>query len=193
MIRAFHCIFTAYGFWLPNEPRGSWSSFVASWELLRFGLATKVDVRRSIAGRPYDVALKSEMQAVLKRPSVAFTGEQARAIVQGFSQTPYTLHACAVLPEHVHLVVGYTPRKIRRVVAHLKAEATRTLREGGWYLDGTPWAAHGWNVYLNSYEDVMRAIRYVEQNPIREGKRFQRWSCVVPYGQITEQVPRLNI
>jgi hypothetical protein len=30
MILAFHAIFGAYGFWLPNDPRGSWSDFVGS-------------------------------------------------------------------------------------------------------------------------------------------------------------------
>lgn len=193
MIRGFHCIFTAYGFWLPNEPRGSWSSFVASWELLKYGPATKVDARRSIAGRPYDKDLKRQMQADLRRAPISFTGEQAQRIVRGFAQTPYTLHACVVLPEHVHLVVAYHPRNIRRVVAHLKAEATQTLRERGWFMDGTPWAARGWNVYLNSEEDVLRAIRYVEQNPLREGKRIQCWSCVVPYPGIASQATRLNI
>jgi hypothetical protein len=62
MILAFHSIFTAYGFWLPNEPRGSWSDFVGSWELRRFGPATKVTTRRSIAEKPYDRKLKAEMQ-----------------------------------------------------------------------------------------------------------------------------------
>lgn len=31
MILAFHSIISAYGFWLPNEPRGSWYDFVYSW------------------------------------------------------------------------------------------------------------------------------------------------------------------
>lgn len=30
MVLAYHVIFGAYGFWLPNDPRGSWSKFVAS-------------------------------------------------------------------------------------------------------------------------------------------------------------------
>src|SRR5438034_5148372 len=42
MVLASHGIFTAYGFWLPNDPRGSWSDFVRSWELfLAGGFATK--------------------------------------------------------------------------------------------------------------------------------------------------------
>ncbi|MEX0703139.1 MAG: hypothetical protein WD069_13675 [Planctomycetales bacterium] len=49
MFHAYHVIFGAYGFWLPNDPRGSWSDFVGSWELLQFGRATKVTTRRSLA------------------------------------------------------------------------------------------------------------------------------------------------
>lgn len=55
MILASHVIFGTYGFWLPNDPRGSWSDFVGSWELARFGRATKVTTRRSLAREPHDV------------------------------------------------------------------------------------------------------------------------------------------
>ena len=181
MIIAFHSIFTAYGFWLPNEPRGSWSEFVASWELRRFGPATKVNVRRSIAAKPYDRSLKSRMQTALKSDPVHFTGEHAKCIGRSFAETPYVIHACAVLPEHVHLVLAHTERDIRKVAGHLKSMGTRALREMGYFADRSPWADHGWNVFLNSPSDVERAIRYVERNPIREGKRQQRWQCTVPF------------
>ncbi len=46
MIHAYHAIFGAYGFWLPNDPRGSWSDFVGAWELLRFGKSTRSFERR---------------------------------------------------------------------------------------------------------------------------------------------------
>ena len=36
-VRAYHLIITTYGFWLPTDPRGSWSDFVRAWELFRFG------------------------------------------------------------------------------------------------------------------------------------------------------------
>jgi hypothetical protein len=54
MVLASHCIFTAYGFWLPNDPHGSWSEFVRSRELLRFGKATKIQDARSVACREHD-------------------------------------------------------------------------------------------------------------------------------------------
>ena len=50
MVKAYHVIFCAYGFWLPNDQRGSWSQWVRSWDLFRYGEATKVTTRRSVAG-----------------------------------------------------------------------------------------------------------------------------------------------
>jgi len=51
MILGYHVIFGAYGFWLPNDPRGSWSDFVGAWELFRYGAATKTNTTVSVAGR----------------------------------------------------------------------------------------------------------------------------------------------
>ena len=57
MVLAYHCVFGFYGFWLPNDPRGSGSDYIANWELLRYGRATKVqDRRRSRASQPHDHA-----------------------------------------------------------------------------------------------------------------------------------------
>ena len=36
MVHGYHLILPMYGFWLPNDPRGSWSDYVRSWELARF-------------------------------------------------------------------------------------------------------------------------------------------------------------
>src|SRR5688500_7985994 len=85
MVIAYHVIFGTYGFWLPNDPRGSWSDFVASWELLRFGKAITVDSRRSRAHRPHDVTARLEAKEHLKYPPVTFDGIQARAVARGFA------------------------------------------------------------------------------------------------------------
>ena len=47
MVLGSHVIIGMYGFWLPNDERGSWSDFVGSWELLRFGRATMANQQRS--------------------------------------------------------------------------------------------------------------------------------------------------
>src|SRR5687767_14640948 len=56
MILAFHSIFSMYGLWMPNDPRGSGTDYVAVWELFRYGPATKVRTRHSVAAKPHDRA-----------------------------------------------------------------------------------------------------------------------------------------
>jgi REP element-mobilizing transposase RayT len=187
MVLAYHLIFGAYGFWLPNDPRGSWSDFVASWELFRFGGATKTDCRHSVAHIPHDQARRLAAKEALKYPPVQLTGVQARAVGAGFrkasQEAGYRFFACAILPEHVHVVLARHDRHINRIVAHLKSRATHRLREDGlWHADNRPvWADGSWKVYINSIDALLRAIEYVENNPIKEGKPRQRWSFVEPF------------
>jgi REP element-mobilizing transposase RayT len=203
-VRAYHVIFTAYGFWLPNDPRGSWSEFVRSWELFRAaGPATKVHTRRSVAGRSHDVAARLRAKEALKYPPVTFTGHQALRIAQGFgrmvAKAQYRVFACSILPEHVHLVIGRYRYVVETVVRLLKAEASSALAADGLHPlaawpqpDGSlpsPWARNCWKVFLNSDEDIARAIRYVENNPVKEGKRPQRWPFVMPYVPDVESPP----
>jgi hypothetical protein len=129
MILAFHVIVSAYGFWLPNDPRGSWSNFVGAWELVRFGKATKVDTRKSLAAVPHDRRLREAAKAALRFPPTHFSGKQALVVAHGFDkarrEAPYMVHACSILPEHAHLVIGRHTRAIGRIVGHMKGRATQ--------------------------------------------------------------------
>lgn len=180
MVLGFHCIISTYGFWLPNEPRGSWSDLVRSWELFRFGPVTRLTTQRSVAHHPYDRTLKRQMQRSLKYKPVRFTGEQARLVGMSLQRVPYPIHALAMMPDHGHLVIGRIDRDIRRAIGHIKSEATRLLRAHGFFTHHSPWADHGWNVFLDSDEDVRRSIDYTNRNPKRERLRPQNWKCVRP-------------
>lgn len=191
---AFHAIFSAYGFWLPNDPRGSWSTWVGVWDLFRYGgQATKIETTRSVAYRAHDRSRREEMKGHLKFPPVVFNGIQARVIGQGFSvavqKSGYRILACAILPEHVHVVVETHLNKPTMIVGHLKREATMQLIAQGFhpfrqhFVEGRPlprcWAERCWKDFLDTSADVERAIRYVEDNPLKEGKPRQRWAFVV--------------
>jgi len=205
MIIGYHVIFGMYGFWLPNDPRGSWSDFVGSWELYRYGPATKTTERRSLAYRPHDHQKRLEAKKALKRPPVVLTGLQARAVGIGFSnyckKSGLAIWACAILPDHVHVVVGRPPMKIEQCVIQLKGAATETLIAAELHpfqglvdrTGRTPrcFVQGQWKVFLD-YPDVPRAIRYVEENPLKEGKPRQEWSFVVGYGgsRSAPQTPR---
>ena len=87
MVIAYHIILSAYGFWLPNDPRGSWSVFVGAWELFRYGgKATKVETTKSVAHAKHDRAKRLAAKRRLKYDPVFFTGLQARAIASGFAR-----------------------------------------------------------------------------------------------------------
>jgi hypothetical protein len=195
MVHAYHCIMSFYGFWLPNDPRGSWSTWIRQWELLRFGSATKVETTQSVARKPHDWQRRQSAKEQLKYPPVMLTGVLAREVGKGFelaiSQGKYSCYACSILPEHVHLVMGRHLRKIEIQLSHLQANATRrlnTLRLNPLLPfkneDGCvprPWSRGEWAVYLNTSADVQRAIKYVENNPLKEGKRRQHWAFVRSY------------
>ena len=203
MLLGAHLIFSAYGFWLPNDPRGSWSDFVASWELLKFGKATKVSTTRSVAWVPHDVALRKGAKKSLTHSQVFFNGAQALAIANGFAQASHEIdlpiHACSILPAHTHLIIGAHRESYPLIARRLKACATRFLREKGMdpmqgRVDGagapqSPWGSKYWKVYIDNERHLHHAIRYVKQNPLKEGKREQHWSFVVPYASAQPDAP----
>jgi REP element-mobilizing transposase RayT len=192
MVLAYHAIFGAYGFWLPNDPRGSWSDFVGSWSIFRYGPATKTNETHSVAHQPHDVQLRLAAKKALKYPAVQFTGIQARVVGRDSANyvrdSGLVVHAGAILPDHVHLVVDRFRLKIEQIVIQLKGEATERLVEEKLHPFGhlrdnkgrrpKCWARGEWSVFLDKEEDVCRAIRYVEENPIKEGKPLQRWPFV---------------
>jgi len=196
MILGSHVIISAYGFWLPNDPRGSWSDFVGSWELFRFGKATKVDTHHSLASQKHNHGVRLSAKRVLKYPPVKFDGKQVGAIGRGFAdcveKNDMTIWACSILSEHVHLVVARHDYDVRQIVNQLKGYATRQLareevhpmRPFSTKDNRLPkvWGRGCWVVYLSSEADIKRAIRYVDNNPSKEGKPLQRWGFVNGYG-----------
>jgi REP element-mobilizing transposase RayT len=196
IVHAYHSIFSAYGFWLPNDPRGSYSDFVASWDLfLAGGKATKVSTTRSVAARPHDQQLRLKTKEALNFPPVQLTPAQIQTVADGFAvavrKSGYVLHACAILPKHVHAVIARHKFDVERIVGHLKTEATMALvraahhpfqnlqRPGGRLV--SCWGERGWNVYLESDADIRRAIDYVRQNLVRAGLPPQEWAFLTPY------------
>jgi REP element-mobilizing transposase RayT len=202
MVHAYHVIFSTYGFWLPNDPRGSWSDFVGAWELLRFGNATKTTERRSLAWDPHDVALRLAAKQSLKYPPVEFTGLQARAVGRGFHQfaktNGLTIWACAILPQHVHMVIARHHYPVEQIVNLLKGDATRQLKKENLHplaqyqpAEGKLpkcWGRGEWKVFIDNEPQIRAAIRYVEQNPLKENKPLQRWPFVVPFEGIEKFV-----
>ena len=115
MVLAYHVTFGAYGFWLPNDPRGSWSDYVYAPRLRHFGPPTKVDTRRSVAGMDHNHAKRLAAKKALKYPPVEFNEIQIETISRGFAtavkETGLSVFSCAIMPDHVHFVYAAQKRK----------------------------------------------------------------------------------
>ena len=198
MVLWYHLILTAYGFWLPNDPRGSWSDFVGAWELYKFGPATKTNEKRSLAHDPHDPhdrAARLAAKQALKYPPVRFNEAQRVAIATGFAhaiaEASYVVHALCVSHDHAHLIVARHDRSIEQVARHLKSKATMQLtREAIHPLQQfrknngavpTPWASNCWSVFIGHFDQLRNAIRYVERHPEKEGLPAQTYSFIVPF------------
>jgi len=192
MIVGYHIVFGAYGFWLPNDPRGSWSTFVGSNTLYRAaGGATKTSDPRSLARKEHDSAQRRATKKLLPRAALRFNDTQVRAIGRGFAaylkESNDLVWACSVMPDHMHMVTGRLSIPAKQLVVQLKGAAIRQLIKEGCHSFADERDTSGklpkcfvrgqWIVYLEPGE-VSRTINYVQQNPIRAGMKSQRWSFV---------------
>jgi len=91
----------------------------------------------------------------------------------------------------VHLVIGRHTYEVEQIVNLLKGEATKQLKKESLHpqadcIDAkgklpSMWAEGEWKVFLDNEEAIDTAIRYVEDNPVKEGKSRQKWSFVTPF------------
>lgn len=193
---AYHVIFTTHGFWLPNDPRGSNSSDVRAPNIQPFGPPTLVThTRRSVANVPHDRSKRRAAKRAMVYPEVTFTGHQALSVGKGFGEqvrkSGYSIHACCILPQHVHLVVARHRYEIEQVVRLLRQSATAHLladklhpfadqRQPNGRLPSV-WGQDFRKVFLFTPDEIRQRIQYVEDNPLKEGKPRQKWSFVVSY------------
>ena len=115
----------------------------------------------------------------------------ARGFADAVERCGFRVHACAILLDHAHFVVGRHRYRVENVTNQIKGAATRMLMRAGLHplaafphADGTlpsPLGEGLWKVFLDSGEDVWRAIDYVERNPVKHGLRRQHWNFVIPY------------
>ncbi len=186
MVIAYHSTFSAYGFWLPNDPRGSWSNYVRSWDLYNAaGHATACGTRQSVAAAIHDHSARQRAKESLANATVKFSMAQIAAIGRGFAaacdETAYRILACAIMPDHVHLVILRHAKPIEQVIRHLRSRGTKQLSAENLRPAEIVWARGGWNVFLNTAADVARSIQYVNDNPVRAGRPQQHWPFTTPW------------
>jgi REP element-mobilizing transposase RayT len=186
LVIAYHLVWTAYGSWLPNDPRGSGSRTVESELLAGLG---EVHVGRKKVQPPRREVREFYERAVelLKHPVLLFEEQERLLIAEAFGEViaaeRYTCYACAVMPDHVHIVIrkhkDTAEEMAEKLMQASKArliEAKRREPDHPIWVGGTPWSD-----FLDHPTEVRRVIGYVERNPTKIGLPAQKWSFAKPY------------
>ncbi len=185
---AYHLVWTAYGWWLPNDPRGSGSHAIRSDFLAELGEIHLGRKKKRLQPAGKDVRRFYETaSARLKHPLLTFD-EMQRAIIgaafaEVINQERYTSYACAVMPDHVHILIRKHKHSAEEMAERLKELSRTKLIEQGQRAATHPiWTADsGWSVFLDHPDEVRRTIRYIVENPIKIGLPAQRWHFVKMY------------
>ncbi len=194
MIRAYHCIITAYGFWLPNDPRVvvRLGTTMGTARLRQSHESGNAAIGGQTAARLPEAARSEESLTISGGVLQWAAGAGGRNGVQAGDYRIGLLCAC-LFDSTATCPSGHRSMSERaeQIIAHLKGRATQQLAAEGLHplahyrqADGTvpsPWARKAWPVFLDSDQRIAHAIEYVENNPRRDGKPPQRWSFVTPF------------
>jgi hypothetical protein len=168
MVIAHHIILTGYGHWLPNDARGSMSREVRSERLEDIGPLHHG--RRPV--QPTGEALRAFHRAagpVLHYPLLWWNGVARQAMIDAFGDVVkregLTCYACAVLRNHVHLLV----RKHRWRAEQTSAAMKTTGRERLIGLASAPaghpvFSADCCHIYKSTAEEVRTCVDYIWGN-----------------------------
>ena len=185
MVIAHHLIWTVYGSWLPNDPRGSMSRGTCVEEVADLGPAhygrKRIQPASATIGAFYDKA-----HDVLTHPLLTLDAADVHLVADSFAESirrrGYTCWACAIMPDHVHLIVRKHRDQAEAMIAEFQRSSAVALLGEGHRPSGHPvWGGPGWKVFLFKPADVARVVRYVEMNPVKARRPAQAWPFVVPY------------
>ena len=185
IVAAYHLIWTAYGYWLPNDPRGSTSRGVATDVIAQLGEFHHG--RRKLQPPPRVVdEFYARAEAVLKFPLLEFGSREVvplgDALSEAIAEHRYTCYACAIMPDHVHLIVRRHKHKAEEMIDNLQeASRLRLSRLGLRQVDHPVWVEGGWKGFLDHPDAIRRTIRYIENNPLKAGLPRQHWPFVTEY------------
>jgi len=178
MIIAYHAIFTTYGTWLPNDPRGSYSKEIYNEQLRMLG-EIKYGRQNPIPAKERLMKFWTTAAPHLSRPPFFFD-DRSRSIVSGaFSSVVQRLGikvpACAIMNDHVHILILRSKYRIEYLVNQLKGAATSALK-----IKSTPWTRGCWKVFITDTETLLAAVKYIQANPACAGLAAQSWNFISP-------------
>ena len=186
MVLAYHLIFTTYGFWLPNDPRGSTSKEIRvepikDLSALHYG-------RKAVQPSSKEIReFHDKAHDLLKHPVLTFDDEEialaGKALGNVIADREYVCYACAVMPDHVHILIRRHRDRAEEMIEQFQNQTRTALIEAGKRSHVQPvWTdGPGWKTFVNSQWQFWSEIKYIEMNPKKAGRAGQNWEFVQPY------------
>jgi REP element-mobilizing transposase RayT len=185
VVIAHHLIWTAYGYWLPNDPRGSMSKVIACDVIAELG-ELHVGRKKVQPSAREVVEFRNQSRSALKHVLLDFRIQDfpviANALAEVIREYRYTCYACAIMPDHVHILIRKHKHQAEEMLDNFQQISRLRLRNVGLRSETHPiWGGHGWKVFLDTPTDIRRTIRYIDENPARWRLARQQWSFVTDY------------
>jgi REP element-mobilizing transposase RayT len=178
MIIAYHAIFTTYGTWLPNDPRGSYSKEIYNDQLRMLG-RIKYGRQNPIPAKERLMKFWTTAAPRISRPPLFFDDRSRSITASAFSTVVQRLGikvpACAIMNDHIHILLLRSKYRIEYLVNQFKGAATSALK-----LKYTPWTRGCWKVFITDAESLLAAVKYIQANPAYSGLPVQSWDFVSP-------------
>jgi len=193
---AHHLIFTLYGHWGVNDPRGSGSTQFLDHKFEPLGPIHHG--RKPEPLQPSRDELReyhAHAEQLMNFPVFWLDTEAKRQACAGaffdcIREKGYTCYACAVLTNHAHLIIRIH-RDDAITIWNALADVSRTrlrlrLSSESGCAERTAanhpiWADRPYKKFLYTPEDIRRTIQYVNDNPRKEGLTAQDHELVTPY------------
>ena len=186
MVAGYHLLWTVYGYWLPNDPRGSTSREIRVEPIKPLG-----DIhfgRKKVQPSSGEIkAFKAVAQDSLKHPLLTLDDDDVtqigKVIGQVIGAKKYVCHAGAVMPDHIHLLIRRHRDRAEDMIQHFQEWTRSALIDSGKRAPTHPvWTkGPGWKGFLNTTRDIERTIKYIRQNPEKIGRVEQNWDFVTAY------------
>jgi REP element-mobilizing transposase RayT len=185
IVIAHHLVWTVYGRWLPNDPRGSNSDYVACEAIAELGELHYGRKKIQPAGwviRDFYNRAKEVLVFPLLTFSEAARNEVAAAFGEVIATEQYTCYGCVVMPDHVHLLIRKHKHTAEEMIEHFQQASRIRLAETQHRTTDHPaWGGPGWKVFLDHPDEVWRTITYIEKNPLPLRLPKQVWPFVKQY------------
>lgn len=186
MVAGYHLIWTVYGYWLPNDPRGSTSTDVRVEPIKDLGEHHYGRKEQQPSSRQLGVFMKAAQDVLahkvylLDDDDINLVGSVMSKVI---GERGFVCYACAIMPDHVHILIRRHRDRAEEVVARFQDAAKVALIDAGKRPVNHPvWTdGPGWKTFINTQQQFRNEIKYIGDNPRKIGQPAQTWSFVAAY------------